>query len=151
MFLNVHTIVQSNDRTDKFSKVTCFEKFVTTVTELLHQLVVEGYVKAEHHGMMLRDMGLHQGCWSLSVIPKVLSLLARVLICRLQVMGDQEDPLSLSIWKGSVLTEYYVLIRLYICVYVYTLHFQWYIDIMGDKNSSRVFNCSLCTSTHIDF
>ena len=105
MFLNVHTIVQSSDRTDKFSKVTCFEKFVTTVTELLHQLVVEGYVKAEHHGMMLRDMGLHQGCWSLSIIPKVLSLLARVLICRLQVMGDQEDPLSLSIWKGSVTRE----------------------------------------------
>lgn len=100
MFVNVHSILQSGNRSHEFSKMACFENFVMSVTELVHELVVKGFVKLDHHGMMLREMGLHQGCWSLAVIPKVLSLLARVLIYRLQVLEDQDDPLSVSIWKG---------------------------------------------------
>ena len=102
IFVNVHTVLQSSDKADRFAKVAGFEAFSVAITNFMHELVVEGFVSPDHHGMLLRDMGLHQGCWSLSVMPKVLSLLARVLICRLQRRDDQDDPLSLNIWKGSV-------------------------------------------------
>ena len=103
LFLNVHSLSEDSEKSGKIVKLGCFKEMTRVVTDLLHEMVVSSLVTPEYHGALLRDIGLHPACWPLSVLPAILSLLARILICRLQTCFDtKEDPLSLSIWNGYV-------------------------------------------------
>ena len=103
LFLNVHSLSNDSKNSHKFVRLCHFSDLSQAVTDLLHEMVVSGIVSAEYHGSLLRDIGLHPACWPLNVPTPTLSLLARVLICRLQVSTDsKDDPLTLGIWNGYV-------------------------------------------------
>ena len=104
LFLNVHSLSEDAKNSDKFhknDKMFHLKEMQKLITDLLHEMVVNSIVTPEYHGSLLRDIGLHPGCWPLTVQMTTLSLLARVLICRLQICTDtKDDPLTLSIWNG---------------------------------------------------
>ncbi len=101
LFLNVHSLSEDAKNSEKFNKIFHFREMLKLITDLLHEMVVNGIVTPEYHGSLLRDIGLHPACWPLTIPTITLSLLARVLICRLQFSTDtKDDPLTLSIWNG---------------------------------------------------
>lgn len=101
LFLNVHSLSEDNKNSTDFVTLPHFKDLAKVVTELLHEVVVSGVVTPEYHGFLLQDIGLHPACWPLDVQTATLSLLARVLICRLQLTNDnKDDPLTLNIWNG---------------------------------------------------
>ena len=99
LFVNVQNL--SLETPAKLVKLGSFDEFTATVMEFTHEMILSGLVTSDHHGILLRDLGLHPGCWPLSIISLTLSLLARVLIYRLQTRPEnQDDPLAVNIWKG---------------------------------------------------
>lgn len=86
------------------------DEFIALVSDVINEIVVSGLIHEEDHGALLRDLGLHHGCWPLTILQPTLSLLARTFIYRLQHSSSEsrDDPLILSIWKGLV----YLLIKI---------------------------------------
>lgn len=82
------------------------QSFARDVHAMVHEMVMSGVVGEQLHGVFLRELGLVTKCWPLHIPLSSLSLLGRVLVCRLQcramedVQGD--DPLAHNIWKGCV-------------------------------------------------
>lgn len=80
--------------------------FASMLTDTIHEMVIGGMIGHDRlQGVLLHELGLNPKCWPLNVSPSVLSLLARVLICRLQYNSTHnpqspDDTLTLSIWKG---------------------------------------------------
>lgn len=101
LFVNVQNLSLESEKPAKLVKLGSFDEFTATVMELTHEMILSGLITSDHHGILLRDLGLHHGCWPLTIISSSLSLLARVLIYRLQTRPEnQDDPLAMSIWKG---------------------------------------------------
>lgn len=101
LFVTGHGLVSNRARSTDLARLGSIEELVSGVTELLHEMVVGGLVSHDHHGMLLRELGLHTGCWPLFISQQLLSLLARLLLCRLHAQASpQDDPLALNIWKG---------------------------------------------------
>ncbi len=82
------------------------QSFARDLFGVVHEMVMSGAIDEQLHGVFLRELGLVAICWPLRVSLSLLSLLGRILICRLQrramedVQGD--DPLAVNIWKGCV-------------------------------------------------
>lgn len=80
------------------------------VMEMLQEMVMNGIVGHQYlQGVLLNELGLNAKCWPLKVSSAALSLLGRVLVCRLEEgvgMGNGggrnggDDPLTVNIWKG---------------------------------------------------
>lgn len=88
--------VQNMSRKDS-PQIVSFKEFNITLQELIHDLIVGRALSFDHHGPLLRDLGLVPGCWPLAMTPPTLSILACVLVLRSE---REDDPLSLNIWKG---------------------------------------------------
>ena len=99
LFSNIHTISNGSNKSGELVKLVHFTDLLSTITDLVHEMILSGIITHEHHWELLRDLGLHHGCWPLHVLPATLSLLARVLICRLKTLGG-DDQLMYNIWKG---------------------------------------------------
>lgn len=94
LFLNVQNLAQEVEGPPQ---PVSFIEFTIIVQDLIYDLVMSKTLSSDHHGPLLRDLGLHPGCWPLSMAPSTLSLLACVLVLR---MDSEDDPLTLNIWKG---------------------------------------------------
>lgn len=84
--------------------------------EMLQEMIVSGVIGQQYlQGVLLNELGLSAKCWPLKIPPASLSLLGRVLVCRLGEgqggtmtapaegkNGDKngDDPLAVNIWKG---------------------------------------------------
>ena len=89
-----------------------FGSFAADLSEMVHKMIMEDVIGRERlQGVLLHELGLSTRCWPLQVSPTVLSLLARVLVCRLQYQSVQapesecDDSLILLIWKGYACTR----------------------------------------------
>ena len=81
----------------------------TEVMEMVHEMILGDSTHHLLHDVLLHELGLTAKCWSLSIPHASLSVLGRVLVCRLhrqnQAEGEgattsSDDPLALSIWNG---------------------------------------------------
>ena len=77
------------------------------VMEMVHEMILSDCTHHILHDVLLHELGLTAKCWSLAIPHASLSVLGRVLVCRLhrqnQAEGggsSTEDPLALSIWNG---------------------------------------------------
>ena len=75
--------------------------------EMVHEMIMSDSSRHLLHDVLLHELGLSAKCWSLSVPPSSLSVLGRVLVCRLywqsqeeSAEGAEDDPLSVGIWRG---------------------------------------------------
>ena len=80
-------------------------KLGLTLMEAVHEMIVNDPGRHLLHDVLLHELGLTAKCWSLSIPPTSLSVLARVLVCRLYLQPQEEapsedDPLALAIWRG---------------------------------------------------
>lgn len=82
--------------------------FASELMEMVHEMIMSGAINhGLLQGVLLHELGLNTRCWPLHVTPMSLSLLGRVLVCRLQrhQSGEErqrsdDDPLAVNIWKG---------------------------------------------------
>lgn len=82
--------------------------FASELMEMVHEMIMTGAINhGLLQGVLLHELGLNTRCWPLHVTPMSLSLLGRVLVCRLQrhQSGEErqrsdDDPLAVNIWKG---------------------------------------------------
>ena len=78
------------------------------VLEMVHDMILMDSSHHMLHGVLLHEMGLSIKCWSLQIPPTSLSILGRILVCRLQRSGhlgmetSADDQLTVNIWKGCV-------------------------------------------------
>ncbi len=90
--------------------------------DMLQEMIVSGVIGQQYlQGVLLNELGLSAKCWPLKITPASLSLLGRVLVCRLgegqaaatttatttttegrNGGGDRngDDRLAVNIWKG---------------------------------------------------
>ena len=82
--------------------------------EMLQEMIVGGVIGPQYlQGVLLNELGLTAKCWPLRISPAALSLLGRVLVCRLGGEGhaavpadgkngdkNGDDRLAVNIWKG---------------------------------------------------
>ena len=78
--------------------------------EMIHEMILNDVSHHMMHDVFLHELGLTAKCWSLAIPPASLSVLGRVLVCRLQRRNQEladgedrptsDDPLTVSIWKG---------------------------------------------------
>ena len=106
LFLNTDCSAQADGKLKAVLELEDFGVFTGMLTEMIHEMVIEGMIGQDRlQGVLLHELGLNHKCWPLNLSSSVLSLLARVLICRLQYHGthltqSSDDTLALSIWKG---------------------------------------------------
>lgn len=82
--------------------------FGSDLMEMLQEMIVGGLIGQQYlQGVLLNELGLSTKCWPLHIPPASLSLLGRVLVCRLgegQGNGNGakngDDRLIVNIWKG---------------------------------------------------
>lgn len=82
--------------------------FASELMEMMHEMIMNGAINHDVlQGILLHELGLNTRCWPLHVTPTSLSLLGRVLVCRLQQHQSEDkkqrsddDPLAVNIWKG---------------------------------------------------
>ena len=82
--------------------------FASELMEMTHEMIMNGAIDHDVlQGILLHELGLNTRCWPLHVTPTSLSLLGRVLVCRLQQhqsddkkQRSDDDPLAVNIWKG---------------------------------------------------
>ena len=113
---NIHSSLQSFENEPKL-KAFCTElvSFGRDLLDMLNDMIMSGVMNHEYlQGVFIHELGLNTKCWPLHITPTCLSLLARVLVCRLQQQsvkkqqkkkeeGEQQmldDPLAVGIWKG---------------------------------------------------
>ena len=87
-----------------------FSSLGLTLMEMVHEMIVDDATRHLLHDVLLHELGLTAKCWSLSIPPTSLSVLARVLVCRLYMQNQdnsssEDDPLALAIWRGSDNTQ----------------------------------------------
>ena len=76
--------------------------------EMVHDIILMDSSHHMLHGVLLHEMGLSIKCWSLQIPLTSLSILGRILVCRLQRPGQLavetsgDDQLAVNIWKGCV-------------------------------------------------
>ena len=109
---NVHSSLQSLEGDPKLKTFsTDLVGFGRDLYDMLNEMIMNGVINHEYlQGVFVHELGLNTKCWPLHIAPTSLSLLARVLICRLQQhslkkQGDEkeqavDDPLAVGIWKG---------------------------------------------------
>ena len=70
--------------------------------ELVHEMILNEASYHMLHGVLLHELGLSAKCWPLQVPLSSLSVLGRVMVCRLQRQSQEglTDQLPVSIWKG---------------------------------------------------
>ena len=74
--------------------------------EMLQEMIVSNVIGQQYlQGVLLNELGLSAKCWPLHIPHASLSLLGRVLVCRLgegQEGGARsvDDRLTVNIWKG---------------------------------------------------
>ena len=81
------------------------QSFASDLMEMAHEMIMNRSIpNKDLHSIFLRELGLVSKCWPLQILPNTLSLLGRILICRLQQQsmegGQEDDHLALGIWKG---------------------------------------------------
>lgn len=97
---------QGDSKLKAVSELEQFGAFTGMLTDMVHEMVIGGMIGQDRlQGVLLHELGLNHKCWPLNLSPSILSLLARVLICRLQYQSTHptqscDDTLTLSIWKG---------------------------------------------------
>ena len=94
LFININNLTSDSE---KLLQMVSLNEFSYLITDVIDDMVVNNCISCEYHGVLLRDLGLHPGCWPLLVSHNTLSLLARVLIIRSE---KEDDPLLINIWKG---------------------------------------------------
>ena len=118
LVLNVQSSLQSLESEPKL-KAFCTDLvgFGRELFDMLNEMIVGGIMNHDYlQGVFIHELGLHVKCWPLHITPTCLSLLARVLVCRLQQQGLKkrkgeeekvgvaqqtvDDPLAVGIWKG---------------------------------------------------
>lgn len=104
LFININELKSSPEKQSISSS-----EFIVMITELIDELVLNYAISLEYHGVLLRDLGLHHGCWPLFVSHNVLCILARVLIIRSE---REDDTLLVNIWKRLA----------YVCVIYYIVY-----------------------------
>lgn len=107
LFMNTTDPSAKDGGGDPMPKGVELGAFASVLTEAIHEMVIGGMIGQDRlQGVLLHELGLNPKCWPLDLSPAVLSLLARVLICRLQYHSTHHQPqspddtLTLSIWKG---------------------------------------------------
>ena len=80
-------------------------KLGVTLMETVHEMIADDTSRHLLHDVLLHELGLTAKCWSLSIPPTSLSVLARVLVCRIYLHPQdsspaEDDPLALAIWRG---------------------------------------------------
>lgn len=79
--------------------------------KMVHQMVLNDSSQHLLHDVLLHELGLSAKCWSLAIPAPSLSVLACVLVCRLQKQNQEpvegadskptsDDQLTVSIWRG---------------------------------------------------
>lgn len=75
--------------------------------EMVHEMILNDSSHHMLHDVLLHELGLTTKCWSLAIPLASLSVLGRVLVCRLQrqSQGQEEartgdDQLTINIWRG---------------------------------------------------
>lgn len=75
--------------------------------EMVHEMILNDSSHHMLHDVLLHELGLTTKCWSLAIPLASLSVLGRVLVCRLQRQswGQEEartgdDQLTINIWRG---------------------------------------------------
>lgn len=118
---NIHSTLQSLEDEPKL-KAFCAElvSFGRDLFDMLNEMIMSGVMNHEYlQGVFIHELGLSMKCWPLHITPTCLSLLARVLVCRLQQQSlkkqekerdekekkgaaqpSLDDPLAVGIWKG---------------------------------------------------
>ena len=114
---NIHSSLQSFESETKL-KAFCTDlvSFGRDLLDMLNDMIMSGVMNHEYlQGVFIHELGLNTKCWPLHITPTCLSLLARVLVCRLQQQSvkkqekekeekeqqqPQDDPLAVGIWKG---------------------------------------------------
>ena len=87
--------------------------------EMVHEMILNDSSHHMLHGVLLHELGLSIKCWSLQIPSASLSVLGRVLVCRLQRQGQVgvattgDDQLTVNIWKG------YACFLMCMCMYMY--------------------------------
>ena len=84
----------------------------TDLMEMVHEMILNDSSHHMLHDVLLHELGLSAKCWSLAIPASSLSVLGRVLVCRLQRQSQtrggageassssSDDQLTVSIWKG---------------------------------------------------
>ena len=81
------------------------------ILKMVHQMILNDAGQHMLHDILLHELGLSAKCWSLAIPAASLSVLACVLVCRLQRQNQEpadgagskptgDDQLAVSIWKG---------------------------------------------------
>lgn len=124
---NIHSSLQNlesapNIESDMKLQVFCTELigFSRILFDMLNEMIMSGVMNHEYlQGVFIHELGLNTKCWPLHITPTCLSLLGRVLVCRLQQQSlkkkeedkdererataqqqSLDDPLAVGIWKG---------------------------------------------------
>ena len=79
----------------------------TELMDMVHEMIMSDSSRHLLHDVLLHELGLTAKCWSLAIPPASLSVLGRVLVCRLywqnqeeSAEGAEDDPLLVGIWRG---------------------------------------------------
>ena len=113
---NIHSSLQSLESETKL-KAFCTDlvSFGRDLLDMLNDMIMSGVMNHEYlQGVFIHELGLNTKCWPLHITPTCLSLLAHVLVCRLQQQSVKkqerekeereqqslDDPLAVGIWKG---------------------------------------------------
>ena len=121
---NIHSSLQSLEGESKAKAFsTELVIFGRDLFDMLNEMIMSGVMNHEYlQGVFVHELGLNTKCWPLHITPTCLSLLARVLVCRLQQQSlkkqenereekekegevatqqqSLDDPLAVGIWKG---------------------------------------------------
>ena len=119
---NIHSSLQSFENEPKLKGFcTDLVTFGRDLFDMLNDMIMSGVMNHEYlQGVFIHELGLNTKCWPLHITPTCLSLLARVLVCRLQqqsvkkqerekeereregasLQPSLDDPLAVGIWKG---------------------------------------------------
>lgn len=74
--------------------------------DMIHEMILNDLSQHLMHDVLLHELGLTAKCWSLSIPHASLSVLGRILVCRLHRQSQSEgtatcdDPLTVRIWNG---------------------------------------------------
>ena len=115
LVLNLQSSLQSLESETKLKSFsTDLVGFGRELFDMLNAMILSGVMNHDYlQGVFIHELGLNVKCWPLHITPTCLSLLARVLVCRLQQQSSRkqngkegvaqqpmDDPLAVGIWKG---------------------------------------------------
>ena len=102
---NVDVLISMLDSSSKVESSFVLELagFGSDLMDMLQAMIVSGVIGQQYlQGILLNELGMSAKCWPLKITHSSLSLLGRVLVCRLGEEGGkgEDDRLAVNIWKG---------------------------------------------------